>query len=72
MEHLREDEVYRFQVFSLSTTDYLSGSNEVTILVPPYNRIRATTIGSAFGVAVILASIVAIILYMRRSFTRFK
>ncbi|XP_063709188.1 protein borderless [Culicoides brevitarsis] len=72
LENLREDEVYRFQVFSLSTTDYLAGSNEVTILVPPYNRVRATTIGSAVGVVVILASIVAVILYMRRSFTRFK
>uniref|UniRef100_A0A336N3I8 CSON010025 protein n=1 Tax=Culicoides sonorensis TaxID=179676 RepID=A0A336N3I8_CULSO len=72
VEHLREDEVYRFQVFSLSTTDYLAGSNEVTILVPPYNRIRATTIGSAIGVFIILSAIAAGILYMRRSFQRLK
>lgn len=65
VQHLREDVIYRFQVFSLSTTDYQSGSNEVTILVPPYNRIRMTTIGSAVGVACLIFAIAAIVYVIR-------
>ena len=31
-----ENELYSFQVFSLSTTDYQAGSNEYDIRVPAY------------------------------------
>lgn len=65
VQHLREDVFYKFQVFSLSTTDYRSGSNEITILVPPYNRMRFTTIGSAVVVACLIFAIAAVIYVLR-------
>lgn len=70
VHNLREDVVYQFQVFSLATTDYRSGSNVVTILVPPINRIRLTTIGSAVVVACLLFAIAAVVYVLRNR--RFK
>lgn len=45
VRYLYEDEVYSFQVFSLSTTDYQAGSNEFDLRVPPYRRTRWIAIG---------------------------
>lgn len=36
VRYLMENELYSFQVFSLSTTDYQAGSNEYDIRVPAY------------------------------------
>lgn len=60
VRNLREDVIYSFQAFSLSTSDYRSGSNEITVLVPPYNRVRVSVIGAAVGVFCIIFAGVAL------------
>lgn len=60
VEHLREDVMYSFQVSSFATTGYQSGSNEITILVPPYRRVRVTVIGAAVGLFCLIFAGVAI------------
>ncbi|GAB0089249.1 Protein borderless [Sergentomyia squamirostris] len=62
---LQEDELYIFQVFSLSTADYEAGSNEFEIYVPPYRRMRAIAIGTAAGLIFLLVALLVFV-YMRR------
>lgn len=66
VEDLDEDELYTFQVFAMSTTNYTSGSNEVEIYVYPYRRVKVMTIG---GVLVLLfcLAVISILLYMKRN-----
>lgn len=64
MNQLDNDELYSFQVFSVSTNQYESGSNEFEILTPKYSRqIQAITIGATTALLILLA-IVGITLYM--------
>lgn len=63
-----EDEVYSFQVYSLSTTDYQAGSNEFDIRIPPYRRAR--WIVAVFTLLIILTLVFAslFIYYKKRCF----
>lgn len=65
MKYLPEDETFNFQVFALSVTDYLAGSNEFEIIVPPYRRVRAIAIGSTIGL-IILLTIASIYVYTKK------
>lgn len=61
-----EHELYSFQVFSLSTTDYQAGSNEFDIRIPSY-RIRMRLI--AIGITLIILSMLvfaAIYIYAKK------
>ncbi|XP_055713087.1 protein borderless [Phlebotomus papatasi] len=69
VSQLDEDELYIFQVFSLSTTDYEAGSNEYEIYVPPYRRMRAIAIGTASGLMFLLVALLVFV-YMRRKWFR--
>lgn len=69
VRNLREDVEYTFQVFSLSTSDYRSGSNDIRILIPPYNRMRVSIIGAAVGVFCAIFAVIAIF-YARSNWRR--
>lgn len=69
VSQLDEDELYIFQVFSLSTADYEAGSNEYEIYVPPYRRMRAIAIGTASGLMFLLVALLVFV-YMRRKWFR--
>lgn len=62
---LDDNEVYSFQVFSLSTSNYEAGSNEFEILTPRFGTIRIVTISVTTGLLILLA-IVGVTLYMKR------
>ncbi|XP_058817731.1 protein borderless isoform X2 [Topomyia yanbarensis] len=66
LDDLDEDELYTFQVFAVSTTNYTSGSNEVEVYVYPYRRVKVITIS---GVLILLLCLVVIstLLYMKRN-----
>lgn len=66
VRYLKEDTVYSFQVFSLSTTDYQSGSNEVEILVPSQRKFRAIAIGSAVGIIFFITA-VSVFIYVKKN-----
>lgn len=72
VKHLTEDEVYNFQVFSLSNTDYQAGSNEFEILVPPYRRMKAIAIGATTGLVVLLAGSAVYIYTKKKCFNPYK
>lgn len=61
-----EKELYSFQVFSLSTTDYQAGSNEYDIRIPPY-RIKMRLI-AIFVTFIILSMLVfaAVFIYVKK------
>lgn len=65
MKYLIENEVYSFQVFSLSTTDYQAGSNEFDIRIPPYRKIRVIAIGITL---IILSMLIfaAVYIYLKK------
>lgn len=65
---LIEDQVYTFQVFSLSNTDYQAGSNEFELHVPPYRRMRAIAIGATTGLLVLLTASAVFIYTKKRCF----
>lgn len=55
VRYLMEHELYSFQVFSLSTTDYLAGSNEFDIRIPAYRiRMRLVAIGITLVILLML------------------
>ena len=62
---LDDNEVYSFQVFSVSTSNYEAGSNEFEILTPRFGTIRIVTISVTSGLLILLA-IVGVTLYMKR------
>lgn len=61
-----ENELYTFQVFSLSTTDYQAGSNEYDIRVPAY-RIKMRLVAIIITL-IILSMLVfaAIYIYLKK------
>lgn len=61
-----EYELYSFQVFAISTTDYQSGSNEYDIRVPPY-RIKMRLVAIVITL-IILSMLVfaAIYIYLKK------
>lgn len=65
---LLEDQLYTFQVFSLSNTDYQVGSNEFELLVPPYRRMRAIAIGATVTLLVLLGASAVYIYTKKRCF----
>lgn len=65
---LIEDQLYTFQVFSLSTSDYQVGSNEVELLVPPYRRMQAIAIGATAALLVLLAASAVYVYTKKRCF----
>lgn len=65
---LIEDQLYTFQVFSLSNTDYQVGSNEFEIVVPPYRRMRAIAIGATAALLVLLAASAVYVYTKKRCF----
>lgn len=72
MRYLAEDEIYNFQVFSLSVTDYLAGSNEYEIIVPPYRRVRTIAIGTTLLLILVLAGASIFIYAKKRCFQPYK
>lgn len=46
MPYLEEDEIYYFQVFSISSNNYESGSDIFELYIPPIRKI-AITIGTS-------------------------
>lgn len=69
---LIEDQVYTFQVFSLSNTDYQAGSNEFELQVPPYRRMRAIAIGATTGLLILLAASAVFIYTKKRCFNPYE
>lgn len=65
MKYLLENELYRFQVFSLSNTDYQAGSNEFDIIVPPYRRARFIAIGATI-IMVLMLIFASVYIYMKK------
>lgn len=63
---MAEDETYSFQVYALSVADYLSGSNEYEIIVPPYRRVRAIVIGTTLSLVLVLTA-ASIYIYKKKS-----
>jgi immunoglobulin superfamily member 9B len=72
VKQLEEDEIYTFQVYSLSANDYEAGSNEYELLIPPYRRIKAIVIGSVSGLIFILAAVFTLLYMKRRCLHNFK
>ncbi|EAT33261.1 AAEL014457-PA, partial [Aedes aegypti] len=66
LEDLDEDELYTFQVFAMSTTNYTSGSNEVEIYIHPYQKVKVMTIGGVLLLLVSLA-VISMLLYVKRN-----
>lgn len=66
VRYLYENEVYSFQVFSLSTTDYQAGSNEYDIRVPPYIRTRWIAIGCTLLIILTFIFAALFIYYRKR------
>uniref|UniRef100_U5ETE2 Putative neuronal cell adhesion molecule n=1 Tax=Corethrella appendiculata TaxID=1370023 RepID=U5ETE2_9DIPT len=66
LDNLDEDEMYRFQVFALSYSNYTAGSNEFDIFIYPYRRVKAMTISGVVAILICL-SIVGVLLYMKRN-----
>ncbi|XP_055593072.1 protein borderless isoform X2 [Uranotaenia lowii] len=66
LENLDEDEMYTFQVFALSTTNYTSGSNEVEMYIYPYRKVKVMTVGGALLLIICLA-VISMLLYMKRN-----
>lgn len=66
VRYLMENELYTFQVFSLSTTDYQAGSNEYDIRVPAY-RIKMRLVAIIITL-IILSMLVfaAIYIYLKK------
>lgn len=67
-----EDQIYTFQVYSLSTSDYQAGSNEFELQVPPYRRMRAIAIGATTGLLVLLAASAVFIYTKKRCFNPYE
>lgn len=66
VRYLMENEVYSFQVFSLSTNDYQSGSNEYDIRIPPY-RIRMRLIAICITLIILFMLVFAsIYIYVKK------
>lgn len=65
-EDLDEDELYTFQVFAMSTTNYTSGSNEVEVYVYPYKKVKAMTVSGVLILLICLA-VICMLLYMKRN-----
>lgn len=65
VRYLAEDETYSFQVYALSVTDYLSGSNEYEIVVPPYRRVRIIAICITLGLILTL-TVASIFIYAKK------
>lgn len=66
MRYLLEKELYCFQVFSLSTTDYQAASNEFDIRIPPYRiKMRLVAIGVTFLILSMLV-FAAIFIYVKK------
>lgn len=68
VKYLIENELYRFQVFSLSNSDYQAGSNEFEMIVPPYRRARAIAIGATIIIILMLAAASVYIYVKKRCF----
>lgn len=68
VKYLLENERYRFQVFSLSSSDYQAGSNEIDVLVPAYRRARIIAIGVAIAFILMLAFASVYIYWKKRCF----
>ncbi|XP_053694924.1 LOW QUALITY PROTEIN: protein borderless [Sabethes cyaneus] len=66
LDDLDEDELYTFQVFAVSTTNYTSGSNEVEIYMYPYRRVKVITVSGVLILLVCLA-VISSLLYMKRN-----
>lgn len=66
VRYLMENEVYSFQVFSLSTTDYQAGSNEFDIRIPPYRiKMRVIAICITFLILFMLV-FAAVYIYVKK------
>ncbi|XP_031624013.1 protein borderless isoform X4 [Contarinia nasturtii] len=66
VRYLMENELYSFQVFSLSTTDYQAGSNEFDIRIPPY-RIRMRVIAICITLIILFMLVfAAIFIYAKK------
>lgn len=64
-----ENEVYSFQVFSLSTTDYQAGSNEYDIRIPRYRiKMRIIAIAITFIILAMLVFAATFIYVKKRCF----
>lgn len=72
VKYLAENELYSFQVFAISTTDYQAGSNEFEILVPPYRRIRAVALGSIICIVFTITTAAIYIYAKKRCFEPYK
>lgn len=66
LEDLDEDQMYTFQVFAMSTTNYTSGSNEVEIYIYPYRKVKLMTVSGVLILLVCLA-VISMLLYMKRN-----
>lgn len=60
---MEEDEIYQFQVDSLSVHDLVVSSEKISVHVPAYGRIRAAVAG--VGCILLLILIGAVVWYSR-------
>lgn len=68
VRYLRENELYSFQVFSISTTDYQVGSNEYDLRTPHYRlKMRIVAISVTLIILFMLV-IAAIYVYSKRRY----
>lgn len=65
MKHLLENELYRFQVFSVGNQDYQAGSNEFDYIVPPYRRARAIAIASII-IMILMLTFASMYIYVKK------
>lgn len=69
VRYLRENEMYSFQVFSISTNDYQAGSNEYDLRVPFY-RLKMRIVAISVTLIILLMLVIAAIyIYTRRQYT---
>lgn len=66
VRYLMEHELYSFQVFALSTTDYQAASNEFDIRIPAYRiRMRLVAIGITMIILIMLV-FAAVYIYVKK------
>lgn len=69
MRYLRENELYSFQVFAISTNDYQVGSNEYDLRVPFYRlKMRIAAISITMIILLMLVAS-AIYIYTKKQYT---
>lgn len=72
VKYLTEDEIYNFQVYAQTMTDYQSSSEIFEILIPPRTRMRAIAFGTTAIILILLTGASIFVYTKKRCFKPYK